>query len=275
MTLFYIIGAGPSYMDVTEEEWKYLEDKHTLTFTRVPYGSRKFEYYFSIERNYLDKSVLEYMEKLGYTDTKLILYLPESIVLAKKLGFNRIGWVNKQTFYFMPSRQPWFLDESKPPHKFIKCRAKSFMEPIFRFRGQLTATVNSALILGATEIRLIGVDLNNQKNFYQYEDILRKVCKDEKTVNDYLEFDRIKHELGVKEELNKYKEYNQDTMHSTNTPITDETKWGNRQLRGVADTLQWMDSELKEEGLSGIYITNKNSLLFKENKLEYKSIMGD
>ena len=89
MSTFYIIAAGPSYMDITEEEWKFLEDKHTIMFARVPYGSRKPEYYFSIERYHLDKEVLEYMAKLGYLDSKLLLYIPESIQLAKKLGFRK------------------------------------------------------------------------------------------------------------------------------------------------------------------------------------------
>ena len=52
----------------------------------------------------------------------------------------------------------------------------------------------------------------------------------------------------------------------------EKNKWGNRQLRGMADVLQWIDEEIREEGLNGIYTTSKNSLLYKENKLEYKGI---
>ena len=35
----------------------------------------------------------------------------------------------------------------------------------------------------------------------------------------------------------------------------------------------FVNAEMIEEGMEGMYITNKNSLLFKENKLRYKSIM--
>lgn len=272
MTLFYVIAAGPSYMDVTEDEWDYLKDKHTLTFTRVPYGSRKFEYYMSIEREALDKSVLTYMTKLGYLDTKLLLSIPESLQLAKELGFRHIQPVVKQNFYFLPSRRPWFVDEEYPPHKFKECRAKVFRQPLFRYRGQLSAAINCALILGATEIRLIGVDLYNQMNFYQYEEILRKLCKDEKTINEYIEHDKktFERDLSIKKE--KYPEYNKDTTHTTNMPYYEEDRWGKRPLRGVVDVIQWMDKELREEGMEGIYITNKKSLLYTQDKIQYRGI---
>jgi hypothetical protein len=271
MSLFYVIAAGPSYMDITEEEWEFLSDKHTLTFTRVPYGSRKFEYYMSIERDYIDKSVLIYMVKLGYLDTKLLLSIPESIKLARELGFKSIRKILKQTFYFMPSRRPWFINESSPPHSFLESRAKNFHQPIFRFRGQLSAAINSALILGATEIRLIGVDLNNQLNFYQYDDILRKVCKDKETIDYYLQYNKEAYKQDLNDKEKQFEDFNPDTMHTTNVPLIDST-W-NKPLRGIGDILKWMDKELRNEGLEGIYITNKNSLLYKENKLKYKSIM--
>lgn len=273
MSIFYIIAAGPSYMDVTEEEWKFLEDKHTITFARVPYGSRKTEYYMSVERDYIDKSVLTYMSKIGHTYTKLLLSIPQSINLARDLGFQSIRKIIKKTFFFMPTRSPWFVDQPEAPHKFIECRAKNFHQPLFRFRGQLTATINCALILGATEIRLIGVDLNDQKNFYQYEDILRNLCKDEETIEHYLNLDKESFESDMKIKAIKYPEFDMNSMHTTNIPYYEEQRWGKRGLRGIADVIQWMDKEMKEEGMDGIFTTNKDSLLFKENKLQYREIM--
>jgi len=273
MSIFYIFGAGPSYMDVTEEEWKYLEDEHTLTFSRIPYGSRKFEYYMSIERDYVDKSVLTYMAKLGYLDTKLLLYIPQSIKLAKELKFKSIRQIFKQTFYFMPSRKPWFIDESEPPHSFYESRAKNFHQPLFRFRGQLSASINCALILGATEIRLVGIDLNNQLNFYQYPEILKKVCKDQEVVNYYLEYDKEAFKNDIRDKTSQHKDFDINTMHTTNAPLIDLT-W-NRPLQGIANVLQWMDKNLREEGMNGIFVTNKSSLLYNDNKLLYKGIMDE
>lgn len=277
MPLFYIIAAGPSYMDVTDEEWNHLKDKHTLTFARVPYGSRKTEYYMSIERDYIDKSVLTYMAKLGYLDTKLLLSIPQSLALAKQLGFKSVRKIFKQTFYFMPSRRPWFSDEESPPHSFYECRAHSFHQPIFRFRGQLIAAINCALILGATEIRLIAVDLNSQLNFYQYADILNKVCKDKETIHDYMDYESKElyvknyNEQSMEDKKKTYPQFNPEKQHLSNLPI-DEGRWGGKKLRGISDVIQWIDKELQSEGFEGVFITNKDSLLFKENKLRYRSI---
>jgi len=270
--IFYIIAGGPSYIDVTEEEWKFLEDKHTITFARVPYGSRRTEYYLSIERDYIDKSVLTYMSKIGNIDTKLLLSIPESLKLARELGFSSVRQIYKKTFYFMPSRKPWFIDEDKPPHSFQECRAKNFHQPIFRFRGQLTAIINACVILGATDIRLIGVDLNDQRNFYQNYDILDSLCKDKKTVEDYIEFDKINYSKDIEAKRKTYKAFNQDIMHTTNIPYSKD-RWNGRQLRGVADLIKWMNEEMKEECMEGIFVTNKNSLLYKEKKIDYKSII--
>lgn len=272
--VFYITCPGISYMDITEDEWKFLEDKNTLTFTRVPYGSRKFKYYMSIEREALDKSVLTYMAELGYLDTKLLLSIPESIILAKQLGFEYVKQIIKENFYFLPSRRPWFTDEDLPPHKFKECRAKSFREPIFRYRGQLTATVNCALLLGATEIRLIAADFTSCDSFYNHPEYLNKLCKSQKVIDGYMEYikgDYVKNRM--QEKRDSCQGFDESKTHTTDMQYIEKEKWGERKLRGITDVLQWMDKELKEEGLEGIYVTNKNSMLFKKNKLGYKSIM--
>ena len=103
----------------------------------------------------------------------------------------------------MPTKKPWFIDEPEPPHSFMECRAKNFHQPIFRFRGQLIAVINACLILGATEIRLIGVDLNDQLNFYQYPEYLKKVCKDKETINYYIEFDKKAYKESLREKRRK------------------------------------------------------------------------
>lgn len=272
--LFYIIASGPSYMDITEEEWKYLENKHTITFTRVPYGGRRTEYYLSIEGFYVDKEVLEYMAKLGYLDTNLLLYIPESLKLAKELGFKKIRQIVKGNFYFMPSMKPWFTNESNPPHTFLETRAKSFRQPLFRFRGQLTAVINACIILGASEIRLISVDLNSQKSFYQYPELLNKVCEDKGVIERYIDYNNKRHDIEMNDVVKEYSKFDLNTMHSTNTPLY-ESKWEGKSIRGIADVLEWINKEMKSEGMDGLYICNKESLLYKQNKLEYRGILDE
>lgn len=271
--VFYIIGAGPSYRDVTEEQWKFLEDKNAISFARVPYGSRKTNHYISIERVEADKSVLKYMAFLGWLDTKLYLLNRESIEYAKELGFKKIQRLVKQTFYFMPSRKPWFTDEPEPPHSFYETRAKHFHQPIFRFRGQLSAVINTCLILGATEIRLIGIDMNDQWNFYHDYDYFDKHCHSEETRKEWKEYMGDRASIDRLMEKKKYNEgYDPKTMHTTNMPYYEKDKWNDRALRGISDVIQWMDKEMRKEGMEGIFVTNKISLLYKENKLRYRGI---
>lgn len=276
MSLYYIIGAGPSYLDVTEEEWKYLEDKHTISFARVPYGSRKTEYYLSIEHPQVAKSVLSYMNKLGWFNTNLLLYNSEDLQYAKQLGFKHIRKISKENFYFLPSRKPWFEEEPEPPNTFQETMAKNFHQSLFRFRGQLSAVINSALILGATEIRLIGIDMNDQWNFYDRDNFthLNKLCKDKETIDKYLEYKSSKAVLDRESgKIQFNNSYNPSSMHTCSMPMYERDKYGDKSLRSIIDVIEWIDKQMKKEGMEGIYTTSKKSLLYTKNKLEYKGII--
>jgi len=136
------------------------------------------------------------------------------------------------------------------------------------------------LILGATEIRLIGIDLNCQKNFFEIEyqeGVDPRWVKDSRIKQIYDELNK-----GSKERLQEkmarsvmFKDYDKRKNHTTELLYRDENKWGNRALRPMSDVVQWMDKELREEGYNGIYISNKKSKLYTDNKLEYKSIMDE
>ena len=267
---FYIFGIGPSINNVTEEEWEFLKDKNTIGFAAAPFTGKPFKYFYSHERKYIDRWMIRLMAKNGYTDTILILCYPESIGYAISLGFNKIIRFPKGGALFFPSRTGWFTDEEKPPHSFKETRAKSFRELLFRFRGQLTAVINSALILGADEIRLVGIDLKGVRNFYEYD--LNRWMKDDvdkELFNEYMNLSKESREL-------KNKAYGTDVykeeFHITALPHKNQDRWGNRELRGMLDVLPWIDSELREEGMSGIYTTSKKSKLYELGKLEYKGI---
>ncbi len=276
MSVWYIIAGGPSFKEVAEKEWKFLENKDTISIARVPYGSRKTKYYLSIEHILADKSIIKYMSKIGWHDIKLLLLNTEAIKYARELGFKSIRKVMKNTFYFMPSRKPWFIDEEHPPHSFYECRAKNFHQPLFRFRGQLIASINAAIILGATEIRLIAVDLNNQWNFYEDFDYLEICCKDRETIDEFKDYMKSKRATTRLKEKKKFNpNYNPKKMHTTNMPYYERERWGDKQLRGVSDVLRWIDKEMREEGMEGIFISNKSSLLFKDKKLRYKPITSE
>jgi hypothetical protein len=206
-------------------------------------------------------------------DTKLLLFYNTDIERAKELSFKYIIPIIKLSSLFLPSRKGWFIDELEPPHKFKECRANTFKQPLFRFRGSLSAAINSCLILGAKEIRLVGIDLDTQMDFYmQNPDKWIPNNEVKKVFKEAILPKRLK---SISNIIKTRDGFNPNEIHSTNYLYIDEKKYGSRALRPISDTIQWMDKEIREEGLSGIYITNKKSLLYKENKLTYKGIMDE
>lgn len=264
--VFYIIGTGPSVNKITDEEWQFIEDKNTMGLGFAALHHKKYKYYLAYEGFIHSKDILDTLIKDGFLDTTLILARRrvDTIKYAAQNKFNIIR-ITARCAYFLPSRRPWYEGEPNPPHPFRVCRAKSFREPIFRFRGSLTAGINVALILGADEIRLVGVDLLSMKD--SWED--HKWCRDEE--------DRIMVQKRVdkKNEDMEYRKHTEvsdsETLHTTARPY----KKDGRVLVGIQDNIKWMDKELKEEGHKGIFICSKDSLLYKEDKLEYKGIMDD
>ena len=264
------MATGPSVNNITKEEWKYLKDKNTLAFAGFPFSLIKTKYYLSVEGKKVDKSFIDTIFLCRYLDTKLLLFTPSSIEHAIKRGFNVIPIQKGPGLAF--NYRGWFMDEEKPPCEFKKCRAFNFNQPLFKFRGQLSAAINAALVLGATEIRLVGVDMNCMDHFYDNrerwskDNILDALYQQVAYIND----GSLERKQKLKPEM--FKDFDPKKMHTTSIPYQKNGLWNNRALRGMPDCIQWMDQELRKEGLSGIYTTSKKSALYIENKLQYKKI---
>lgn len=252
------MGTGPTINEITQEEWDFLEKQHTIGFGEFSFSRKKLEYYLSIERSWGDIPMMMIMKKDNQMDTTLILGVTESIRFALNAGFKNIIQTFKGTALFPPDNLPWFEDE-EPPNKILECMAPSFRYPLFRFRGSLTAVINSALILGAEEIRLCGIDLYSQDDFYDDP----KWRPDSFTQNLYEQVSIAQQKHLIKKE----------DMHKTAQPYIDGNRWGEKKLRNITDVLERIDKEMVEVDLSGIFTTNKKSLLYTQNKLQYKGIM--
>ena len=281
--IFYIMAQGPSINDITDEEWEYLKDKDTIGFAAFPFSGKKTKYYFSYERRKLDKIWLSYMALHGHLDTILLLGIGDSIKHASDNGFKNIIPIHKgPALGFQPplsfKRHGWFLDQPNPPCKFKECRAYSFNQPLFRFRCQLSSVINVALILGAEEIRLCGVDLHRIYNFFELDKDKQLRTEDEtKLLNEFLDISHSHRQVRVENTekgTGAYENIMESELHITALPYK-HPNFGGKQLRGMLDVLEWMDKELCKEGYNGIYVTNKKSELYKRNKLEYKPIMDD
>jgi len=267
--VFYITAPGKSINDIKDDEWEFLKDKNTIAFSHFPLSGKKTKYHFSFEEYESDVRNLNLIKRNGYTNTILLLGLPKTINYARSIGFRKIIPIIKGMGMSFRG-YPWTIDQEVPICKFNECRAFNFYQPLFRYRGSLSAVINSALVLGAKEIRLVGVDLNSQYYFFDGEERNKWIRDDyeiramEETLNrqKYL----IEKRKKAKSTIN---DYNPNIINDTNMPYYKDGKI----LRNISDVIVWMDKEIREEGMYGIYTTSKKSDLY--NRLEYKSIMDD
>jgi len=270
--IFYIIAPGPTLNDLTEEEWKFLEHQNTISISCTPFTGKYFKYYMTYESTKSTNRFLEMMAEDRYFNTTLLLGIDKNIRYALELGFKNIYGISKGRGRSFNGKL-WFDGEDKPPEKLKNCIAQKLSEPLFRYRGSLAATINVALILGAKEIRLIGVELNNMKHFYEGTE--ERWTKDPKRIEeirdyhkDYLETIEVK----KRRQVERMKDFDPNIMHTTAMKYPSKL-WGNKNLIGMPKVVEWMDKELREMGHRGIYITNKKSILYKDNLIEYKKVM--
>lgn len=251
MKIVYILGSGPTLNNVTDEEWIYLEDKETIGFAHIPYKNKRTKYHLATEDFATDKRALKQIASNNFMNTKIFSHKPETCNIAKSLGFDtKQIWVRKGLHNF--NGKPW-IHNTEVPGRILDNFGETLDEPLFTYRGQLSAMLNFAYILNPTEIRLIGIDLNNDEHFY----------------------DNI-------EECNKLKEYHNSMQKERPSLIgwdinkSHATAWPSTGPFGtlvtVPEIIKQLKKELNELNI-GIYVCSKDSLLYKENILEYKEIM--
>lgn len=268
--VIYIIAPGPTLNEVTDEEWDYLSTQTTLGISCTPFTNKKFSYYFTFENEISTNIFLDVMAENKYLDTHLLLgrSIINSIIYAQKLGFKKITPIIKGRG--ISFGKPWMKGESSPGCKFKDVRAKAFNQGLFRYRGSLSAAINCALLLGADEIRLVGVELNNMHHFIDFNTDKWNINeKDKERLKKYTNIYRDNFKYKFKKQPERMKNFNLETMHTTSM----DYPYGNGYLIGMHKVINWMDSELRNEGMTGIFITNKKSILYTSNEIEYKTIM--
>jgi len=266
--IFYIMAPGKSINNVTDEEWDFLKKENTISFSHFVFSNKPTNYHFSYESLLTDKVHLDQLKKNGFIDINLLLGIQETRNYAKAKGFKNITNIIKGPA--MPfNGNPWRLDEAKPRVRFKRCRAYDFNRPLFRYRGSLSSVLNATLILGADEIRLVGVDLNSQYYFFD--------GNEDKWANDDIDKERMAFIINNQKNLIRRRFDSKTMVKEYNPKVTNDTdelyNFHGIEIRGISDTVQWIDEELRAEGHNGIYITNKESKLY--NRLQYKNIMDD
>ena len=180
----YILGSGRSVLDITEEEWKVIKAHDSIGFNHWYVHEHKPTFYdlSYLANDYFDDPEIDmfYQAVKQCPESKFIInhgihpkyqelfqgpdcykthichfdYLEGDLETIKHLEDTEIGTAGKYwtTDFFSHFNQPF--GELLPNKDFI-----------FKSRGQLFATLQLAVLLGYTDIRLIGVDLNDEGKF--------------------------------------------------------------------------------------------------------------
>lgn len=246
MTRFYILATGPSINSITDREWNYIQSNNNIGISHITMLGKKLKYYYSHEELYDDKINLNKLAKDNYLDTYLFLYNNKSIKLARNLGFKHVYKINKGRY----NPTNWSDKTKLPNYSYLDVMAKSLNDPIYRPKGQLGAAINIAILLGGTDIRLCGVDLDSQYHFYD-------------KFEEFKQLTEYQREIEWKKHSN-IKNWDKENIHST--VIKGDV--------GIIEILNWMRISLDEIDIK-LSCCNKNSLVVKNNSLPYVSIMEE
>jgi hypothetical protein len=93
--IIYIFGCGPTINDITDEEWKYLEDKDTIGFSRFALKNKKTKYYMFTEGFINDKFPLSLIKKNKFMDTIIYTHNDEVYDYSNRIGFKIINKIKE------------------------------------------------------------------------------------------------------------------------------------------------------------------------------------
>ena len=274
----YILGSGKSILDITEHEWEEIQQHNSIgfnhwyvhdfvpTFYDLSYlaNDYKFEgkdedmFYQASKKCPTSKFILNHgslPEQLNHFDglDYYKTYINHFDLFESQL--DQINSLNGSEIGQLA--QYWTLDlfnHFKQPYGELLPN-KDF---IFKSRGQLFATVQLATLLGYKDIRLLGIDLNNESKF---QDFYPDAPNSSKSVGNGGE------KLAQRVSAIKNAKTKNGT-HSTTQHTTD------KDYLGIHKLLRIFNSKcLNREGVS-LTVGNPNSLLVEEN-IKYQPIIGN
>ncbi len=182
----FIIGSGSSLLDLTPEEKDYLNNhpytlamnKYLLFYEKIgviPKALFLGDFHFPAH-----KVLTETIEKAKKINPQPIYYVDDYYQKLFKEPWKHWEWnlkerykLYKNSHYLSPlvvncNHLKFFSAKLRDNPKFIW--AKNFKDELFFQRGSLTTAINLAyLIYPECDIKLIGIDLNENPSFYEEE----------------------------------------------------------------------------------------------------------
>ena len=260
----YILGSGPSILDVTPKQWEEINKFDTIGFNHwYAHGFEPTFYdlsYFTHDNSFdspendmliqalskckNSKFIINYSNQKKYSSflseiTHSFIHLNhfdfiKGNVEYENINKNELGnyaqYWNEQIFDVFNVKKG-----SLEPNEFF----------FYKSRGQLFATLQFAHYLGYNDIRLIGIDLNSENKF---QDTLHDAPLSSRSVGNGGEV--------MKDRVNALNNApNPNQTHSTTQGTKDKNYMGIHELISLYDSKYLKNSQVK------LSVTNPNSLL--------------
>ena len=272
----YVLASGPSVLDVTDEEWKHIKKHDSIGFNHWyvhsfeptyydlsyladdQFDSKEISMYYRASKKFkntkyiLNKAItesnLQYFRDRKYHQVYInhfdLFY--KDLESIEKCNGNEIG---KLASYWTKD----FFDHF--PNPFGELLPNS--NYIYKARGQLFATVQLCVLLGYTDIRLVGVDLLSPHKFQDQMDSAPISSTSP---------------ISKKGTIEKQKKHLEDALDPTGVHVTAQpTK--DKDYLGIHELLRiFKEKCLTRVGVS-LSVSNPDSLLTTVN-IEHKNIIS-
>ena len=283
----YIIGSGPSLLDLTEQEKCFLnEHRNTLSLNQyllhwdtvgvIPKQPLMADGQFPCI-----KIFVETQKVIQELKTSIDYYVPQNYLNYFPAGLNWREWkhairkrlqVWRKFGYRMPLRinrdnLSVFSQASEARYQHLISEdgwywAKTLNDPLYFWRGTLTSAINLASILWPdADIKLLGVDLNSYGYFFDPK-------RGEEDREDFHKFNEKR--LSETSAVHHRKSHAQNT-HAT--AVTYEQD-GKTPLPGIQSAFPRMMEELAKTG-NTLNCSNPNSLLVTDGVCPYSPIIPE
>jgi GT2 family glycosyltransferase len=180
----YVLASGPSVLGVSDKEWKHIQKHDSIGFNHW--------YVHSFEPTYYD---LSYLADDQFESKEISMYYRAShkfkntkYILNKAISESNLEYFNDRTYHqvyinhfdlFYKDLEAIEKSKDNEIGKLASYWSKDFFNHfpnyfgellpnsnyIYKARGQLFATVQLCVLLGYTDIRLVGVDLLSPHKF--------------------------------------------------------------------------------------------------------------
>lgn len=187
--ILYILGSGPSVLDITDKQWQHIKSQNSMgfnhwyvhdfepTFYDLSYladnqfksketsmyyhASKKFKSSKFILNKGITQTNLEYFKDREFYQTYInhFDFFERDLKVIEQTNGNEIG---KLATYWSKD----FFQHFK--HSYGELLPNR--DYIYKGRGQLFASIQLGVLLGYSDIRLVGVDLLNESKFQDFID---------------------------------------------------------------------------------------------------------